>query len=115
MKKNPNPRWLCWCPMTIIALLAGCRSPQTPAPAPATYFSASPAQVVKDAVPCLARPLPLSDVRLTGGPLKQAQDLDAQYLLQLDPDRMLYYLRKSAGLESKATQGYGGWDGPGRN
>jgi uncharacterized protein len=115
MKKNPHLMWLYWCSMAVIALLAGCRSPQTPAPAPATYFSVSPAQVVKDAVPCLARPLPLSEVRLTGGPLKHAQDLDAQYLLQLDPDRMLYYLRKSAGLESKATQGYGGWDGPGRN
>ena len=36
-----------------------------------------------------ARPLPLSAVRLTGGPLKHAQDLDARYLLELEPDRML--------------------------
>jgi DUF1680 family protein len=60
-----------------------------------------------------ARPLPLQDVRVTGGPLKRAQDLDAQYLLSLEPDRMMAFLRKSAGLEPKA-QGYGGWDGPGR-
>src|SRR3954453_19098293 len=33
-----------------------------------------------------ARPLPLDAVRLTGGPLKRAQDLDAQYLLALEPD-----------------------------
>jgi uncharacterized protein len=111
MKKNLNPLLRCWCSMAIMALLAGCRS----APAPSTYLTVSPTQAVKDAVPCLACPLPLSDVRLTGGPLKHAQELDAEYLLQLDPDRMLYYLRKSAGLESKATQGYGGWDGPGRN
>src|SRR5215472_5847556 len=39
-----------------------------------------------------AVPLPLSSVRLTGGPLKRAQDLDAQYLLELQPDRMLAYL-----------------------
>jgi uncharacterized protein len=60
-----------------------------------------------------ARPLPLTDVRLTGGPLKRAQDLDAAYLLSLEPDRMMAFLRKSAGLEPKA-KGYGGWDGPGR-
>jgi DUF1680 family protein len=60
-----------------------------------------------------ARALPLTDVRLTGGPLKHAQDLDLEYLLALEPDRMLAFLRRSAKLEPKA-QGYGGWDGDGR-
>ncbi len=60
-----------------------------------------------------ARPLPLDAVRLTGGPLKHAQDLELQYLLALEPDRMLAFLRRSAKLEPKA-QGYGGWDGDGR-
>jgi len=64
-------------------------------------------------VPQKARPLPISDVRLTGGPLKHAQDLDGQYLLALEPDRMMAFLRKSAGLTPK-SDGYGGWDGPGR-
>jgi hypothetical protein len=50
---------------------------------------------------------------LTGGPLKHAQDLDLEYLLALEPDRMLAFLRRSAKLEPKA-QGYGGWDGDGR-
>jgi DUF1680 family protein len=67
----------------------------------------------RPAVPLKARPLPLASVRLTGGPLKHAQDLDAAYLLELEPDRMLAFLRESAGLEPKA-EGYGGWDGPGR-
>jgi DUF1680 family protein len=57
--------------------------------------------------------LPLSAVRLTGGPLKQAQDLDRDYLLKLEPDRMLAYFRIRAGLKPKA-EGYGGWDGGGR-
>ncbi|UCC96983.1 MAG: glycoside hydrolase family 127 protein [Phycisphaerales bacterium] len=61
-----------------------------------------------------ARPLDLSSVRLLGGPLKQAQDLDAKYLLELEPDRMLAYYRQHAGLEPKAKP-YGGWDGGGRN
>lgn len=76
--------------------------------------STSSAQQIKNAIPAAARPLPLSAVRLTGGPLKHAQDLDAEYLLKLEPDRMLAYYRKRAGLEPKA-RGYGGWDGDGRN
>jgi uncharacterized protein len=59
------------------------------------------------------RPLPLNSVRLTGGPLKNAQELDAKYLLELEPDRMLAYLRQRAGLEPKGKP-YGGWDGAGR-
>ena len=61
-----------------------------------------------------ARPLPLTAVRLTGGPLKQALDLNSAYLLALEPDRMLSYFRQRAGLTPKA-EGYGGWDGGGRN
>ncbi len=60
-------------------------------------------------IPDAARPLPLSAVRLTGGPLKHAQELDAAYLLQLESDRMLAGYRIRAGLEPKA-KGYGGWD-----
>ncbi len=60
------------------------------------------------------KPLPLDHVRLTGGPLKAAQQADAKYLLELQPDRMLAFLRQRAGLKPKA-EGYGGWDGPGRN
>jgi hypothetical protein len=80
----------------------------------ALYPKLAPTQVVTNAVTVLAQPLPLSAVRLTGGPLKHAQELDSAYLLQLEPDRMLFYLRKRAGLEPKAKEGYGGWDGEGR-
>jgi uncharacterized protein len=68
----------------------------------------TPAKVQLKAVP-----LPMNSVRLTGGPLKKAEDLDAAYLLELQPERMLAFLRQRAGLDPKA-QGYGGWDGPGR-
>src|SRR5437899_2347844 len=61
-----------------------------------------------------ARPLPLSAVRLLAGPLKHAQELDASYLLALEPDRMLAYYRDRAGLRPNAEP-YGGWDGDGRN
>src|SRR6266852_1217538 len=64
-------------------------------------------------VPDAARPLPLSAIRLTGGPLKRAQELDAKYLVELEHDRMLAFYRQRAGLVPKA-QPYGGWDGDGR-
>src|ERR1035437_9637165 len=60
-----------------------------------------------------AHPLALGRARPTGGPLKQAQDVTAKYLLSLEPDRMLAYYRLRAGLPQKA-QPYGGWDGGGR-
>ena len=75
---------------------------------------AATGQQIKNVIPYAAQPLPLSAVRITGGPLKRAQDLDAEYLLKLEPDRMLAYYRKRAGLEPKA-EGYPGWDGDGRN
>ncbi len=78
---------------------------------------AAAVQKIRPAVPVIAepaRPLPLSAVRLTGGPLKRAQDLDAEYLLKLEPDRMLAFYRQRAGLPQKAEP-YGGWDGDGRN
>ena len=61
-----------------------------------------------------AHPLALTAVRVTGGPLKTAQDVTAKYLLSLEPDRMLAYYRVRAGLAPKAP-GYGGWDGDKRN
>lgn len=61
-----------------------------------------------------AQPVPLERVRVTGGPLKQAQDITASYLLSLNPDRMLAFYRERAGLPKKA-EGYTGWDGGGRN
>ena len=71
-------------------------------------------QAIRNVIPDAARPLPLADVRLTGGPLKHAQDLDRKYLLELEPDRMLALFRIRAGLEAKAKP-YGGWDGDGKN
>lgn len=76
-------------------------------------FSFAHAKSATPKVQIKAVPLPLSSVRLTGGPLKKAQDLDAAYLLELQPERMLALLRQRAGLKPEA-QAYGGWDGPGR-
>ncbi|HVT80063.1 MAG TPA: beta-L-arabinofuranosidase domain-containing protein, partial [Phycisphaerae bacterium] len=79
-----------------------------PVPAPAPL-------AIKPAIPNVVNPVPLGDVRLTGGPLKAAQDADQKTLLGLEPDRMLFFLRQRAGLQPKAARGYDGWDGAGRN
>ena len=51
----------------------------------------------------------LPAVRLLPGPFATARDLDARYLLSLDPDRLLHNFRVNAGLEPKAPV-YGGWE-----
>lgn len=51
----------------------------------------------------------LSDVRLLGGPLGEAQELNRRYLLKLEPDRMLSWFRREAGLEPQAPP-YRGWE-----
>ena len=59
--------------------------------------AATPAvEAVEDKV-VKARPLPLDAVRLTGGPLKAAQDADGAYLLRVDADRALSALRRLQG------------------
>jgi DUF1680 family protein len=93
----------------LIILNAVNQAPAEDKPGSASDGAAS-VKPIKNAIPYAAKPLPLSDVRLTGGPLKNAQDLDGKYLLDLKPDRMLAFLRQRAGLQPKA-EGYGGWDG----
>ena len=63
------------------------------------------------AVALKAQPFPLTDVRLLDGPFKQAMELDGQYLLSLDPDRLLHNFRVNAGLPSSAKP-LGGWEAP---
>ena len=46
----------------------------------------------------IAHPVPLSKVRITGGPLKRAQEADMKYLVELEPDRMMAFYRTRAGL-----------------
>jgi DUF1680 family protein len=61
-----------------------------------------------------ATPVPIERVRLTDGPLKRVQDVTREYLLSLNPDRMMAYYRIRAGLAKKAEP-YDGWDGDKRN
>ena len=67
---------------------------------------------VTPAAPPQAAPFPLAAVRFLDGPFKTAQDTGLQYLLSLEPDRLLANFRKEAGLTPKAPA-YGGWESQG--
>ena len=51
----------------------------------------------------------LGNVRLLEGPFLDAQRRDLDYLVSLQPDRLLHNFRVNAGLEPKAPV-YGGWE-----
>ena len=59
-----------------------------------------------------ALPFQPGDVRLLDGPFKHAMELDAKFLLSLEPDRLLSLFRQEAGLKAKAAN-YGGWEDKG--
>lgn len=61
--------------------------------------------------PLKAQAFALQDVRLLDGPFRHAMELDRQYLLSLEPDRLLHTFRINAGLPSEA-QPLGGWEEP---
>ena len=64
---------------------------------------------LKPSVSQKAQFFPLEAVRLLDGPFQKAMQLDAEYLLMLEPDRLLAGFRESKGLESKVER-YGGWE-----
>lgn len=68
---------------------------------------------------CLCAQLPsrvhyfdLNDVRLSDSPFKHAEDLDRQYLMKLNPDRLLAPFLREAGLSPKAKS-YTNWENTG--
>ena len=56
-------------------------------------------------IPLKARAFRLEDVRLLDGPFKSAMELDRQYLLSLDVDRLLHNFRINADLGELADPG----------
>ena len=55
---------------------------------------------------------PLDEVRLSQGPFYTAQQTDLDYILKLDPDRLLAPYFREAGLKAKAAP-YGNWESMG--
>lgn len=94
---------LCWCLLCLVAVESANAGtdviPQRQQPA------------VKPVVALTVKPFDLSEVKLLDSPFKQAMDLNAHYLLSLEPDRFLHYFRVNVGLKPKAPP-YGGWESP---
>lgn len=65
--------------------------------------------LVKPVEDIQAYAFPLKDVKLLGSPFKNAMDLDAAHLLEIEPDRLLNRFYINAGLRSKGEI-YGGWE-----
>ena len=61
------------------------------------------------AVPINTHLFRLSDITLLESAFRQSQDRNQEYLLSLDPDRLLAWFRREAGLTPKAPV-YGGWE-----
>ena len=76
-----------------------------------TLWMDNPKLKVPNKVSLKAQPFDLRDVRLLDGPFKHAMELDRQYLLLLEPDRLLHTFRLNAGLPSTAKP-LGGWEEP---
>ena len=54
----------------------------------------------------------LKDVRLLNGPFKIAEQTDLDYILKMEPDRLLAPYLREAGIEPKA-ESYGNWENSG--
>ncbi len=67
---------------------------------------------VKPKVPVKAYSFNLKDVKLLESPFKEAMQADVNYLLQIEPDRLLSEFRAHSGLPVKAKK-YGGWEDSG--
>ena len=66
----------------------------------------------KKEVPAEMASFPLDQVRLLESPFKHAQDKNIEYILAMDPDRLLAPYLKEAGLETTA-ENYGNWENTG--
>ena len=67
---------------------------------------------VPDGTAGLTAAFPLSAVRLLDGPMRANQARNTNYLMFVDPDRLLHTFRLNYGLPSSA-QPCGGWEAPG--
>lgn len=60
-------------------------------------------------VPLTVQPFPMTQVRLSEGPFKDAQEVNRRVLLRTPADRLLHNFRVNAGLPSSAEP-LGGWE-----
>src|SRR5690348_12087542 len=75
-------------------------------------FSVSPVVAQSDEIGVLAYPFHLSQITLGEGRWSESQDRTLNYLLWVDPDRLLYNFRANHGLPTAGAATNGGWDAP---
>src|SRR5208283_4747467 len=81
-------------------------------PLAAALIAARAAPPAIDGAKSVALPFSLGEVRLLDSPFRQAMEKNADYLLSIEPDRLLHNTRRYAGLEPKGET-YGGWEARG--
>ena len=68
-------------------------------------------QIPSPKISLVAEPFSLTEVRLLDGPFRDAMVRDQEYMLSLEPDRLLHNFRVNVGLPSTAKP-LGGWENP---
>ena len=77
-----------------------------------TRFAAALAALLFCTGVCTADSVPLQNVRLLDSPFRQAQDRNIEYIMAMQPDRLLAPYLEEAGLEPRAEK-YGNWESTG--
>jgi len=73
----------------------------------------APLQFSGAAVKPKLEPFPMTQVRVTGGPLHDAQEWNRGYMSRLAAGRLLYNFRRNAGMDVQGAAPLGGWETPG--
>ena len=73
---------------------------------------AGPIEFTRKDVPAKVQPFDMTQVRVTGGVYKEAEEWNRGYMKRLDADRLLYNFRQNAGLDLKGAEPLGGWEAP---
>ncbi|MEO2279725.1 beta-L-arabinofuranosidase domain-containing protein [Pseudoalteromonas pernae] len=87
--------------LSILAITVGCQQAENP-----TTPSINVAQ------PQSMQAFAYTNVRLTTGPFAHAQQVNVQYLLALEPDKLLAPYLREAGMQGK-SESYGNWENTG--
>ena len=81
-------------------------------PPPEVEPFADPIQFTRHDITAKVKPFPMTQVRVTGGVYKEAEEWNRGYMSRLPADRLLYNFRQNAGLDLKGAEPLGGWEAP---
>jgi DUF1680 family protein len=73
---------------------------------------AAPIEFTRNDVTQKVKPFAMTQVRVTGGIYKQAEEWNRGYMNRLDAKRLLYNFRQNAGIDVEGAEPLGGWEAP---